>query len=174
MAEEIRRESRVETTPVETQTGEIWMREIQLPAKRSLLTLKDWVAFILILIPPSILYALAMSNVELVLCFLTVLLHAMILHEMGHFLVAKHYGYRAKIELGGEAKSYGPLFSISIMRTRYWGRRIDKNEEQNIRIGGPIFNMVYGLFCLIFLWRQGLLVAAVYNLYLFFCNIGEL
>ncbi|MEM2029674.1 MAG: hypothetical protein QXU11_09510 [Thermoproteota archaeon] len=155
MAEEMRR-ARVRTTPVEMRTGEIWVREIQLPAKRSLLKPKDWTAFLLILILPSILYALAESIAQMVLCFLVVLPHAMLLHEMGHFLVAKHYGYRAKIELGGEVKSYGPLFSISILRTRYWGRSIDKNEEQNIRIGGPVFNMVYGLFCLIFLWRQGL------------------
>lgn len=98
----------------------------------------------------------------------------MLLHEMGHFLVAKYYGYRAKIELGGEVKSYGLFFSISILKTRYWGRRIEKNEEHSIRAAGPIFNLVYGLFCLIFLWRQGLLVAAAYNLYLFFCNIREL
>lgn len=165
IAEEKSWQSRIETTVV---------KEVHFQAKKSLIKPKDWIAFMLILLLPSILYALAESTPQVVFCFLVVLLHAMLLHEMGHFLVAKHYGYMAKIELGGEVKSYGPLFSISILRTRYWGKEIEEDEEHSIRAGGPMFNLLYSLFCLIFCWRQGFLVAAVYNIYLSLCNIREL
>jgi hypothetical protein len=173
VAEERSRQARVEANRVETQVDRIWIREVEPSAKRSLLSSRDWVAFLSILFLPSLLYALATSTVQIAFCFLIVLPHAMLLHEMGHFLMAKHYGYRAKIEFGGRAKMYGPFLSVSILRTRYWGRKIEKNETQNIGAMGPLLNFLYGVFCLIFLGRQGFLIAGAYNLYLVLCNLDE-
>jgi len=146
------------------------------PRKKSLLTKDDWLGLLSVVIGPVIFYfPPELVFLDLILAFG----QAILLHELGHLIIAKSRGYGARIEFAGDLKVFGPILSFSILKTRYWsiGSTPKKSDELDIRIAGPLSNLIFGFICLLTYLlnsNSGFWVPMLANFYLFLCNLEEL